>query len=288
MRKSILIIIMMMMMMIMSGCKELSDSTTNNQTIPKENNENKKAVSLMLDDLKEVLTVQDARYGYYEEALLQTQRYINEPDSDSLKAAITSCAGSIKSIIDVKTVSSALDNDTKNILIKMDIDIIDLQVPFNMQNIDKSYKIQTLMDILYLLEREEPLDDNLIFLVEMMSKIEEVDRKTEYYGLMSLLSEASDKDTESFKNEFLPTLDTFSKDNLMWETDKESIDEKVNKLLNDFEKELDNYALFLGQQYAEEQVLKQACKDALIQNGFSESESENIILEIEKLEAEVN
>lgn len=129
-----------MLIMIISACKK--------------SNENEKAVSLMFNDLKQVLTVQDLRYGYYEEALILTEKYINNPKDELLQTAVTACTTSIKNILDLEVVSCELERTTKSTLMELGVDITDLQIPYNMQNIDKSYKIWTLMDIVYLLERE--------------------------------------------------------------------------------------------------------------------------------------
>lgn len=240
-------------------------------------------INIVLDDFKEILKVHDLRIENYENALASTLKYIKSPTEENLSLAKKACIYSIRQILEIEEVHSILDDKIKNEMIALNIDIFDYSVPFNMQSYYKDNNIQTIMNILYFLNNAPIMNEQLQYMVEMNIRIEAAERKIDYLGLNGLFFKVDDKDIDDFKSNFLPSLKSFSRDNLSWEKNSTVIEAKANSLFLDIEKEIIDYSNFVGNQYVDILILNQECENVLIENGFTNDEAKEMISKINNL-----
>lgn len=237
----------------------------------------------MLLELEEILAVVDNRTWYYENALNAASQYLDRPTDDNLQAARSVCTDSIKSILSLEVVTTALDEKTKNEMVSLGIDIIDYRALFGGQAQYKALHIRTIMSIIYYLNNAPDMNVNLDNLLELELRTETAFRQIDYIGINHLLANVPDDDLGDFISVFLPGLQAFSADQLPWEKNKTVLEAKAEALFLDAENAIGEFAGFIGEEYANLLTTQKEQENVLISNGLTANEAKEILDGINQL-----
>lgn len=240
-------------------------------------------LAIAIENIKQPLRQMNERFSVYEEALDSTKTYTASPTEENLKKAKVACSGAIARIAKLQDASINLsDTDIKEMM-DIGLNTEDYSVPFRYSNYYKNENIQTLSLIIYYLNQAPDLNDVLEYVVSFNIVYQAMNRQVEYLCINELFCKFSGKEINSFKNEFLPSLEVLSSDKLPWETDSESLEAKAGKLLTGAEVSIDDYSKFIGEQYEILLMAQSNYKDILLSAGYGEAEVDKIISEIDKM-----
>lgn len=238
---------------------------------------------IIMNDFKSLLIAQDMRLQLYEGALDAVNEYIDSPAPESLSKAQSVCSDTITQLLELEEVTSALDDKAKSEMISLSIDIADYNVPFHMQSYYKNNNVQSIMYLLYYLNKAPTLNEQLKYVVEFDLSYGTLERKVDYLAMNGLFVHVPEKATEDFRVDFLPSLTSFSADQLPWEKDEKIIEAKADSLFLDMEREILDYSDYVGSRYTDALTLRQECEAALMKNGVTEDEAEKLLEEIDQL-----
>lgn len=229
----------------------------------------------------------DKRFGYFESALQAAYECAENPIEESIEKAKRICVESIVNILAIPAAVSKLDSGGTREAMRIGVNLVDYNVPFNYALYYKNDNIKTLALMIYFLNHLPATAEGLKYVAQKNQEFHIIDRQIQYLGINELFCRISGEEIEAFYKGFLKSLVFLSADKLAWEKDGLIIEAKVEKLFADMESGLESYSEFAGKQYKSYLSMKKDVKGIMSEIGYSLQERDRILEEMEMLSEQV-
>lgn len=213
----------------------------------------------------------DQRYAFNEQALVAAQAYAQAPGEETLSQAKEVCAAAIAGIAGLPLPSSAISQDAQ-----AELEIMgqaeEFFAPFDAEPSYRLSDIQTMQTLASLLISHASQPEVIGQVAELNLEMLTRDRKIEYLCLNEFVNAFSSEGTKAFREEFLPTLAVFGKDNLGWGADNAVLEAMAEELFTQYEGLLSQYELLIGKMYANLMNARADTAKLMAEQGYTQEQ----------------
>ncbi|RGZ01897.1 hypothetical protein [Clostridium sp. AM58-1XD] len=222
---------------------------------------------LIVDHFKEMVIQQDEDSAAFDQVLETTGVYIKDSTEDHLKEAREAVQKQIDAFSEESESYEVMemDDDFLKLLDEYGIDAAEYKVVAEMGNVELSSYIDSLTVLKYYLDAEtegDLLRETLEFIYEQDVAIQEYTRRFYFCQINYFFAEWDEELTAYVKDTIMTDLKSFWFDDMKWETDKKTIEDKAMIYTNQIAEELDKLMDDIGRHQEE---LYQMEKEAVIE-----------------------
>ena len=211
---------------------------------------------IIVDNFKEIVFFQDENSAAYDQVLEQAEAYIKDSTEENLAAAreaVQEQIGLFTETCDTYEIPP-MDEEFLELLDKYGIDAVEYKVVAEIERANLSSYIDSLTVLKFYLDAEtegDLLRKTLESVYEQDVAIQEYTRRFNYCQINYFFAEWDEESTAYVKETIMPGLKSFWFDDIMWETDKKTIEDKAMIYTNKMAEELDKLMDDIGRQQEE-------------------------------------
>ncbi|HIR28438.1 MAG TPA: hypothetical protein IAB84_10760 [Candidatus Choladousia intestinigallinarum] len=210
----------------------------------------------IVDDYAEIMLAMDQDSAMVDQVLEAVSTYLEDSGEDNLQKAME-LSGSTREAFEELADSGetyVMEEEFAGLLEEYGIFPEEYEINAQMRYSEVIGYIQDMKTLEYYLEAEQgayPMREELEFVWERQDAVQKLDR--EYYGCtVNYWFAEWEEDTLPYIQEtLLDQFQSFTTENMSWETSRKAVEEKMGIYLDQVEKEMDKWTEYLGEQQEE-------------------------------------
>ena len=233
------------------------------------------------ENLIQLFIQMDIGNRIFEEALEKIGEYLKDMSENKRVQAETICNDAANALLGVKGVKSNLTEEDLQCFYDRKIDAADYCAPFDTfrsvlrSDTDSLYTMREYLKC----QPQTELVLRQTYLMNCRSHL--LNKQVDYIGLnhFSVESKLTEAETLKFKN-MLETLPTFSQV-AVWETDLSILNAKLEKIFQDYEREVSQYSRTVGENFSDYLKEKENAAEQLKMAGYDDDVFKELVCKIE-------
>ncbi|MCH5248326.1 MAG: hypothetical protein J1E98_00265 [Lachnospiraceae bacterium] len=234
------------------------------------------------ENLIQLFTQIDIGNRVFEEALQKIGEYLKDLSEHTRVQAETVCNDAANTLLGVRGVKSNLTEEDLQCFYERKIDAADYCAPFDSFRSVLRSDADSLCTMREYLKCQPQTESVLRQTYLMNCRSHLLSKQIDYIGLnhFSVESKLTETETSKFKN-MLETLPTFSQV-AVWETDLPILNAKLEKIFQDYEREVSQYSRTVGENFSDYLKEKENAAEKLKMVGYDDDVFEELVSKIER------